>query len=150
MHTASKTEIAAHPRIPATMRAAVYRGKDDVRLETVAVPEIGPGEALVRIHTCGICGTDLNKISTGSHSAPPFFGPSMLGETMPPVAGDAAGTNRNHPRHSRRTHRCDCSNFRFVSAASYNKQQLRIATQHQRFVGRSRYARARAKPRPRR
>jgi L-iditol 2-dehydrogenase len=41
-------------RIPATMKAAVYRGIDDVRLEEVPVPEIGPGEMLVRVHTCGI------------------------------------------------------------------------------------------------
>src|SRR5260370_35101198 len=87
MHTASKTEIAAHPRIPATMRAAVYRGKDDVRLETVAVPEIGPGEALVRIHTCGICGTDLKKISTGSHPAPRTFGNELSGQIGPAVVG---------------------------------------------------------------
>ena len=56
--------------IPSTMRAAVYRGVNDVRLETVPVPQIGPGEILIRVHTCGICGTDLKKISTGSHSAP--------------------------------------------------------------------------------
>ena len=54
------------------MSAAVYRGIDDVRLETVPVPAIGPGEILVRVHTCGICGTDLKKISTGSHSPPEF------------------------------------------------------------------------------
>ena len=49
--------------VPGTMRAAVYRGVNDVRMETVPVPEIGPGEVLVKIHTCGICGTDLKKIS---------------------------------------------------------------------------------------
>ena len=49
------------------MRAAVYRGVNDVRVETIPVPEIGPGEVLVKIHTCGICGTDLKKIHTGSH-----------------------------------------------------------------------------------
>ncbi len=65
--------------IPATMKAAVYRGKDDVRLETVPVPEIGPGELLLRVHTCGICGTDLKKISTGSHSAPRIFGHETAG-----------------------------------------------------------------------
>jgi L-iditol 2-dehydrogenase len=65
--------------IPATMRAAVYRGIDDVRVETVPVPEIGPGEVLVRIHTCGICGTDLKKIHIGSHSAPRIFGHEMAG-----------------------------------------------------------------------
>lgn len=61
------------------MRAAVYRGINDVRIETVPVPEIGPGEVLVKIHTCGICGTDLKKIHTGSHSAPRIFGHEMAG-----------------------------------------------------------------------
>ena len=61
------------------MRAAVYRGINDVRVETVSVPEIGAGEVLVKIHTCGICGTDLKKIHTGSHSAPRIFGHEMSG-----------------------------------------------------------------------
>lgn len=68
------------------MQAAVYRGKEDVRLETVPVPEIGRGEILIRVHTCGICGTDLKKIATGSHSAPRIFGHEMAGKIV------AAGT----------------------------------------------------------
>lgn len=62
-----------------TMRAAVYRAPNEVMTETVAVPEIGPGEVLVRIDTCGICGTDLKKIHTGSHAAPRVFGHEMAG-----------------------------------------------------------------------
>jgi L-iditol 2-dehydrogenase len=65
--------------IPSTMKAVVYHGKDDVRLETVPVPEIGRGELLIRVHTCGVCGTDLKKISTGSHSAPRIFGHETAG-----------------------------------------------------------------------
>jgi L-iditol 2-dehydrogenase len=65
--------------IPSIMRAAVYRGVNDVRLEEVSVPEVGPGEILVRVHTCGICGTDLKKIATGSHSAPRIFGHETAG-----------------------------------------------------------------------
>jgi L-iditol 2-dehydrogenase len=65
--------------VPATMRAAVYRGVNDVRVETIPVPEIGAGEVLVKIHTCGICGTDLKKIHTGSHDAPRVFGHEMSG-----------------------------------------------------------------------
>lgn len=61
------------------MRAVVYRGIDDMRLETVPVPEIGPGELLIKIATCGICGTDLKKIHKGSHSAPRIFGHEMTG-----------------------------------------------------------------------
>lgn len=65
--------------VPTTMRAAVYRGVNDVRVETIPVPEIGAGEVLVKIDTCGICGTDLKKIHTGSHDAPRVFGHEMAG-----------------------------------------------------------------------
>ena len=72
------------------MMAAVYRGMNDVRLETVPVPEIGPGELLLRVHSCGICGTDLKKIATGSHSAPRIFGH----ETSGVVAGIGSKVNQ--------------------------------------------------------
>lgn len=65
--------------IPAQMQAAVYHGVNDVRVETVPVPEIAAGEVLIRVHTCGICGTDLKKIHTGSHSAPRIFGHEIAG-----------------------------------------------------------------------
>jgi len=73
------TDFAETQAIPSTMKAAVYRGLNDVRLEEVPVPKIGRGEILVRVHTCGICGTDLKKISTGSHSAPRIFGHETSG-----------------------------------------------------------------------
>ncbi|MGB8581771.1 MAG: alcohol dehydrogenase catalytic domain-containing protein [Candidatus Sulfotelmatobacter sp.] len=79
--------------IPATMLAAVYRGVNDVRLETVPVPQIGAGELLLRVHTCGVCGTDLKKIATGSHSAPRIFGH----ETSGVVAAVGAGVSRFAP-----------------------------------------------------
>src|SRR3981189_1286724 len=65
--------------VSATMRAAVYRGVNDVRVEMIPVPEISAGEVLVKIHTCGICGTDLKKIHTGSHDAPRVFRHEMSG-----------------------------------------------------------------------
>jgi L-iditol 2-dehydrogenase len=65
--------------VPSTMKAAVYRGVSDVCLEEIPVPEIGAGEILVRVHTCGICGTDLKKIASGSHSAPRIFGHETSG-----------------------------------------------------------------------
>ncbi len=71
------------------MQAAVYRGVNDVRVETIPVPEIGPGELLVKIATCGICGTDLKKIHTGSHSVPRIFGHEMAGTIVRVGAGVA-------------------------------------------------------------
>jgi L-iditol 2-dehydrogenase len=79
--------------IPSKMLAAVYRGVNDVRLETVPVPQIGAGEILVRVDTCGICGTDLKKIATGSHSAPRIFGH----ETSGTVAAVGANVNQFVP-----------------------------------------------------
>ena len=73
--------------LPTTMRAAVYRGVNDVRVETVPVPEIGAGELLIRVATCGICGTDLKKIHTGSHAAPRIFGHETAG-TIAAVGAD--------------------------------------------------------------
>ena len=79
--------------IPATMLAAVYRGINDVRLETVPVPKIGPGELLLKVHTCGVCSTDLKKIATGSHSAPRIFGH----ETSGVVAAVGIGVSQFQP-----------------------------------------------------
>src|SRR5260370_3720767 len=90
MATATQTGSTVLDKIPATMRAAVYHGQNDVRMETVPVPEIAAGEVLIRVHTCGICGTDLKKISTGSHSAPRIFGHEISGQI---VAAGQGGQN---------------------------------------------------------
>ena len=82
----SNPELRVAFTIPATMRAVVYHGINDMRVETVPVPQIGPGELLIKIATCGICGTDLKKIHMGSHSAPRIFGHEMAGTVV--AAGD--------------------------------------------------------------
>jgi len=83
----SNLETQIGTRIPTTMRAVVYRGINDMRVETVPVPKIGPGELLIKVATCGICGTDLKKIHTGSHSAPRIFGHEMSGTIVETGAG---------------------------------------------------------------
>lgn len=52
------------------MRALVYRGPDALAVEDRSVPDVGSGEALVRVDACGICGTDL-RIASGRHRAYP-------------------------------------------------------------------------------
>lgn len=106
------------------MKAAVYRGVNDVRLEDVPVPEIGPGEMLVRVHTCGICGTDLKKISTGSHSAPRIFGHETTGvvaKTGASVQEYAVG-DRVMVFHHIPCRECYyCRNKTFAQCATYKK-----------------------------
>ena len=79
--------------LPTAMQAAVYHGINDVRVETVPVPKIGAGEILIRVATCGICGTDLKKIHSGSHSAPRIFGH----ETAGTVAAIGEGVSKFKP-----------------------------------------------------
>jgi L-iditol 2-dehydrogenase len=83
----SNIESQINSKTPSTMRAVVYRGVNDMRVETVPVPKIGPGELLIKVATCGICGTDLKKIHTGSHSAPRIFGHEMSGTIVETSAG---------------------------------------------------------------
>lgn len=67
-----------------TMRAAVLYGKEDVRLESVPVPEIGPGELLVRVRTALTCGTDVKVFRRGYHAKmitpPALFGHELAGD----------------------------------------------------------------------
>ncbi|MDE3065965.1 MAG: alcohol dehydrogenase catalytic domain-containing protein [Verrucomicrobiota bacterium] len=61
------------------MRAAVYRGVNDVRVESVPVPRIGPNELLVRVAVCGVCPTDIKKIQSGAPAPPRIFGHETAG-----------------------------------------------------------------------
>lgn len=61
------------------MRAAVYRGVNDVRLETVPVPRIGANELLVKVAVCGVCPTDIKKIQHGIVPPPRIFGHETAG-----------------------------------------------------------------------
>lgn len=48
------------------MLAAVYHGPNDIRVEQVEKPQIGPGELLIKVLAASICGTDL-RIYHGNH-----------------------------------------------------------------------------------
>lgn len=72
-----------------TMRAAVLTEPGRFRIEERPVPEPGPGEALVRIRRCGICGTDIH-IFNGHYAAdalPMIPGHEFAGEIAAPGPG---------------------------------------------------------------
>ncbi|GIH61186.1 S-(hydroxymethyl)mycothiol dehydrogenase [Microbispora siamensis] len=56
------------------VRGVVARGKGQpVSLETVVVPDPGPGEALVAVQACGVCHTDLHYREGGINDDFPFL-----------------------------------------------------------------------------
>jgi L-iditol 2-dehydrogenase len=66
-------------KVPVNMQAAVYRGPEDLRLETVPVPRIGANELLVKVAICGVCPTDIKKIKFGTVPPPRIFGHETAG-----------------------------------------------------------------------
>jgi len=63
------------------MRAAVYHGPGDIRIEDRDRPKIGPDEALLRVSHCGICGTD-HRIVAGKHRLVPAGAMRILGHEI--------------------------------------------------------------------
>jgi L-iditol 2-dehydrogenase len=56
---------------PLNMLAAVYHGAEDIRVEQVPIPQIGPGELLLKVNSASICGTDLRIFHGGHRMFPP-------------------------------------------------------------------------------
>ena len=66
------------------MKAAIYRGPQDLKVEQVPEPEAGPGEVKLRIHACATCGTDA-KIFNHGHprlTPPQIIGHEIAGEVV--------------------------------------------------------------------
>jgi len=59
-------------RVSEVMKAAVLFGRDDLRVVEAPVPKPEKDELLIRVHACGICGTDPHIISNGWRGQPPF------------------------------------------------------------------------------
>ncbi len=84
MSTASTVSLGVRTigPIPKTMLAGVYREKGVVRVEEVPVPEVGPGELLIKVAACGICGTDIKKIFQRYVEPPQILGHELAGTVI--------------------------------------------------------------------
>src|ERR1017187_10698528 len=61
------------------MKAAVYYGPRDVRVETVPRPSAGPGEVVLRVRRCSVCGTDKRIFTHGQKNVIP---PTITGHEI--------------------------------------------------------------------
>jgi L-iditol 2-dehydrogenase len=68
--------------LPKTMTAVRYHAPGELRVDAVAVPELGPGEALLRVGAVGICMTDRKIAARGHFKIPPRSGPRVLGHEV--------------------------------------------------------------------
>lgn len=69
------------------MRAAVFHGDHDIRVEDVSAPGgLGPDDVLLRPYWCGICGTDLHEYAMGPIVIPAHPHP-LNGSVLPQILG---------------------------------------------------------------
>ena len=60
--------------MPYTVQGVIARGKGEpVSVETILVPDPGPGEAVVKVQACGVCHTDLHYREGGINDDFPFL-----------------------------------------------------------------------------
>jgi L-iditol 2-dehydrogenase len=68
------------------MKAAVLYGKEQLRIENVEVPGIGPHDILVRVKAALTCGTDVKVFRRGYHAKmivpPALFGHELAGDVV--------------------------------------------------------------------
>lgn len=68
------------------MKKSVFHGKQDIRTETAEMPALSDGDVMIRIHACGVCGTDVHIYhgEPGSADAEPpvVLGHEFAGEVV--------------------------------------------------------------------
>lgn len=68
------------PDPPRTMWAQVLHAPGDLRFGEVPVPALGPGEVLVRVQVCGVCGSDPHRVmASGTYNFPTIPGHECSG-----------------------------------------------------------------------
>lgn len=70
------------------MKAAVWHARNDIRVEDAPEPSApGPGEVVIRVGACGICGTDLEEYRAGPLFIPVDTPNPLTGRMAPLILG---------------------------------------------------------------
>ena len=81
------------------MQAIVYHAPGDIRVEDIPKPVPGPGELLVRVDACAVCGTDLKSRKHGNPriKAPLVMGHEFTGIVVETQSAKCKVQSKNHP-----------------------------------------------------
>jgi L-iditol 2-dehydrogenase len=82
------------------MRAALLYGKEDLRIEELPVPQVGPEEVLLQVQAAAICGTDIRMYRNGAKGVGPGS-PLVLGHELSGTVVKAGKAVRSLPEGTR-------------------------------------------------
>ncbi|MGH2399519.1 MAG: alcohol dehydrogenase catalytic domain-containing protein [bacterium] len=112
--------------LPTTTRAVVFHRPDDLRLESIPVPRLGPGDVLVRIAACGLCASEVMDWYM-ARKAPIPLGHEPVGEVLqtgPAVDAFAPG-DRVFVHHHAPCMRCRaCRRGAYVHCTTWRRTTL--------------------------
>ena len=73
------------------MKAAVLYANDDIRYDEYPMPTVSPGTVIVKVHSAGICGSDIPRVlHNGAHFYPIVLGHEFAGEIVE-IGQESAG-----------------------------------------------------------
>ncbi len=125
-------------------KACVLHGQKDLRIESVAVPELKPNQVLVRIGAGGICGSDLHYYLDGGFGVVRVKEPIVLG---PEVAGTIEKVGSEVHRLQRGgTAMMMSSNL--IKATELAAERKKLADERARLAGEGETRRRREPPTP--
>lgn len=75
------------------MKAAVFYGLEDIRVEERSLPAIGEGEILLKVEACAICGTDVRIFHHGHRGVKP---PQVIGHEIAGIIVDKGKKVEGH------------------------------------------------------
>ncbi|MBQ9116777.1 MAG: zinc-dependent alcohol dehydrogenase family protein [Clostridia bacterium] len=79
------------------MKAAVFYEKEKLIIENLPMPEVTPGNVLIEVHACGVCGTDMHIFDGAEGAAPTPRGTALGHEFAGKVIAVGEGVNAVKP-----------------------------------------------------
>jgi len=105
------------------MKTALFYGGSDIRLEELPMPAPGPGQVLLEVESCGVCGSDLNfyrgKFPLGTPELPQRKGHELAG-TIVEVGAEVRRFARGQRVAVEPMHLNGCGDCRQCARGDYN------------------------------
>jgi len=109
------------------MKAVFVRGKNNVAIEDISIPDLGDQDVLVKMRACGLCGSDLEKVYGGYGMSSRRLGHEPTGEIISvgkSVKGFSIG-DRVFVHHHVSCHACHyCWHGDFTMCNMYQKSNI--------------------------